>query len=378
MLRPYRPIQGAALCLSALLCAALPGCRHADSTSTPQDSAPVAPVAEVERGSLSNSLDVAGEFMPYQEVELHAKVAGYIRRINADIGDRVHAGEVLATLDIPEINAQVQGASATVAQSGEQITRAQSDLQNAQASYQPLKSAYDRLRQASAAQPGLIAEQELDNAQARAQVARAQVEASRAALAATRQSLQVSRAGQQQVSAMQSYARITAPFSGVVTARYADPGALIQAGTSNSASAPVLKIAEVDKLRLRLPVPASMASFVHDGDSAQIHINELGRTINGKVSRSTDALDPSTRTEQAEIDVPNPDGSIKPGMYATVSMPVHRAQDALVLPINAVNRDSTQAFVMLVDASHHVQHRDVQVGLTTPNRVEILSGPQGG
>lgn len=353
------------------------GCHDSD-VQHDKVSAPVAPVAVVERGQLANQLQVAGEFIPYQEVELHAKVAGYIKRINVDIGDRVKTGQVLATLDIPELQAQVQGATAGVRQTREQITRARSEVQQAQANYDALHAESQRLQQAAKAQPGLIAQQELDDALAKDQAAAAQVDAAKSGLSATEQQLGVSQADQLHYSSLADYSRITAPFNGVVTWRYADTGALIQAGTSNSGSMPVVKLAETDVLRLRLPVPESLAPFVHVGDTAQIQVQALNRTFSGKVTRDTAALDPSTRTLQVEIDVPNPKSQLEPGMYAQVTLDIERVGDALVVPIQAIDQSGGQPAVMLVDSSNHVQRRVVQVGITTSNRTEILSGLQAG
>lgn len=354
------------------------GCHDSDDARAAASDTPVAPVVLVNRGQLVNKLQVAGEFIPYQEVELHAKVAGYIHRINVDIGDRVRAGQVLATLDVPELLAQVQGASAGVRQTREQIVRAKSEVQRAQADYSALHAAAQRLQQAAKAQPGLIAEQELDDATAKESAAAAQVNAAKSALAATQQQLGISQADQSRYASLADYSRITAPFSGVVTWRYADTGALIQAGTSNSGSMPVVKIAEVNTLRLRLPVPESLAPFVHDGDPAQIEVQALKKTFTGKVARETDSLDPSTRTMQVEIDVPNPKGELQPGMYAQVTLDVARAGNALVVPVQAVDESGSQPFVMLVDGSNHVQKRAVQVGISTANRTEVLSGLQPG
>ena len=353
------------------------GCHDSD-VQHEKASAPIAPVAVVERGQLSNKLQVAGEFIPYQEVELHAKVAGYIKRINVDIGDRVKAGQVLATLDIPELEAQVQGATAGVRQTREQITRAKSEVQSAQANYDALHAESQRLQQASKAQPGLIAQQELDDAMAKDQAAAAQVDAAKSALSATEQQLGVSQADQQHYASLADYSRITAPFNGVVTWRYADTGALIQAGTSNSGSMPVVKLAQIDVLRLRLPVPESLAAFVRVGDTAQIEVQALNKTFSGKVTRDTAALDPSTRTMQVEIDVPNSKGQLQPGMYAQVTLDIQRTGDALVVPIQAVDQSGGQPAVMLVDDSNHVQRRPVKTGISTANRTEILSGLQAG
>ena len=353
------------------------GCRSAAPTAETR-TLPIAPIALVATGSLSDTLSVAGEFLPLQEVELHAKVAGYIRHINVDIGDKVRAGQVLATLDIPELTAQVAGADAGVLQTQEQIARARSEVLRAQANAESLHAAAQRLKQASDTRPGLIAAQELDDAMARDRAAQAAVDAARSAVSATQQQLGVSRASRQQVSAMASYSLITAPFAGIVTWRYADTGALIQAGTSNASSLPVVKVAQISTLRLRLAVPESMASFVSVGSAAQISVQALGTTIAGTVARTTGALDPATRTEQVEIEVPNGDGRLMPGMYAQVSLPVHRTANALVVPVEAVDQTAAQPAVLIVNASNHVERRPVRLGISTANRTEITQGVSAG
>jgi RND family efflux transporter MFP subunit len=354
------------------------GCHHPDPTNSVPSAGSPAAVAIVSRAPLSNTLEVAGEFLPLQEVELHAKVAGYIKHIGVDIGDKVKVGEVLATLDIPELTAQVEGADAGVRQTQEQITRAQSEVQRAQADYDAVHSGAQRLKQASDARPGLIAQQELDDALAKDRAGAAQVEAAKSALLATQEQLGVSMAGRQQYSSMADYSRITAPFAGVVTWRYADTGSLIQAGTSNASSAPVVKIAQVDILRLRLPVPESLAGFIKLGDTATIRVSAIGKTFSGAITRNTGSLDPSTRSMQVEIDVPNKDGQLTPGMYADVTLNIQRSGDALAVPVQAVDRSSSEPFVMVVNNSNRVEKRPVQIGVSTANRVEILSGVKEG
>lgn len=362
------------LCLAAGL-----GCnRSAAVQSDPPAARAIAPITVVRRAPVSKSLDVAGEFFPYQEVELHAKVAGYIRHINVDIGDRVRAGEVLATLDVPELTAQAAGANAGVAQTRDQIARAKSDILRAQANHDALHAAAQRLEEASAAQPGLIAQQELDDANAKDRAAEAALDAAKSTLSAMQQQLGVSQADQQRYSAMVDYSRIVAPFSGVVTWRYADTGALIQAGTSNASSMPVVKLAQVDMLRLRLPVPASLVGYVHVGDAATVRVEALGLTFTGKVARTTDALDPSTRTMQVEIDVPNKDGKLNPGMYADVSLAIQSAGDALVVPIQAVDQTGVQPFVKIVNSNGVVEKRTVELGVTTATEAQVLHGVNDG
>lgn len=352
------------------------GCGHSGGSSSSAEAAAATPAAVVQarRAQVSNTLSIAGEFLPYQEVELHAKVAGYIQKINVDIGDRVHEGQVLAVLEIPELEAQLQSASAGVRHSEEEITRAQNEVSREEADYAALHAGATRLQHASAARPGLIAEQELDDANAKDRSAAAQVDAAKSALGAAKQQLEVSQADRQHYAALSQYSRITAPFDGVVTWRYADTGSLIQAGTSNVSSEPVVKLSQVNVLRLRIPVPESLAAHVHDGELADIRVKATDQHISGKIIRFTDSLDRSTRTMQVEVDVPNSDYKLTPGMYAEVSLRIQNAPDAVTLPIQAISRSGAKTTVLMVDAQNHVQEREVQTGIEGPNRVQILAG----
>lgn len=333
-----------------------------------------AAVAPVTRADIANSLSVAGEFLPYQEVEIHAKVAGYIRKINVDIGDRVKQGQVLAVLEVPELVAELQGAGAGVRHSREEIQRAQNEVARAEANHAALHSNAVRLEQASKARPGLIAQQELDDAQAKDRASQAQIEAAKSALAAARQQLEVSQANNSQVSAMSDYTRITAPFDGVVTWRYADTGALVQAGTSSSNSAPVVKLAQVNILRLRIPVPESLAASVRDGEPADVTVKATGEHFTGKVTRFTDSLDRTTRTMQVEIDVPNEKYKLQPGMYADVALRVQNHANVLTVPVQAVQQHNGKSTVLVIDRQNRVQPREIQTGLEDPDRVEVLAG----
>src|SRR6185437_11488354 len=225
----------------------------------------------------------------------------------------------------------------------------------AEADHAALHSAALRLKQAAQARPGLVAEQELDDASAKDRAAEAQVEEAKSALSAARQQLDVSKANHLQVSALSDYSRITAPFAGVVTWRYADTGALVQAGTSNSNAQPVVKLAQVDVLRLRIPVPGSIAANVHKGDTADVRVQATGEHFSGEVSRTTDALDPSTRTMQVEVDVPNQKLHLAPGMYADVVLKVQKHSGALTIPVQALERNGDKSSVLVVGDDNRVQ-----------------------
>lgn len=340
----------------------------------PSDLEPVA-VALVQRAPLVSSLTLSGAFRPFQEVDVHAKVAGYIRRIYVDVGDKVREGQVLADLEIPELNAQVLGAEATIRRSQDSIRRAQSEVDRAESAHAAAHFAYSRLKQASAARPGLIAEQELDDSSAKDKESEAQVASARAALAEAQSQLGVYEASRKQFAALEAYAHITAPFSGVVTKRYADTGALIQAGTaSNTQAMPVVCLAEWAKLRLVLPVPESAVPDVRLGSTVDVRVPAIHRTFQGRVARFADALDQQTRTMQTEIDVENRDGSLVDGMYAETNLVLKQKDDALTVPIQAVQREGAGGSVLIVDAGGRIQRREVTLGQEGNDHVEILSG----
>jgi RND family efflux transporter MFP subunit len=338
-----------------------------------------AAVVAVVRGNLASSLTVAGQFQPYQQVDLHAKVSGYIRWIKVDIGDRVRQGEVLALLEVPELQDQVEGAQAEVRHSQSDITRAQSEVVSAESTYSAVHAEYTRLDEASKERPGLIAEQELDDARAKDQQAAAQVGVARASVDAMQQQLGVSHATRSRLETMSRYEQIVAPFTGVVTKRYADTGSLIQAGQDNNTQTlPVVEVAESDLLRLRMPVPESDVPYIQVGGDVQVKVNATGSTFAGKIIRFSRALDTDTRTMLTEVDVPNHDLSLNPGMYAETTIQLQQKNDALILPAQAVVQNGDQSYVLVVDATNHVEKRTVTLGIQTSNRVEITSGLQAG
>jgi RND family efflux transporter MFP subunit len=335
----------------------------------------LAPVVLAVHGPIESVITLSGEFRPFQEVDVHAKVAGYIRQIFVDVGDKVKAGQVLAILEVPELNAQVMGAQADIRRSQDAIRRAQSEIERAQSMHQAYHAAYTRLKQASEARPGLIAEQELDDSLAKDKETDAQTNSARAALAESQNQLGMAQATLDRLSALQAYSHITAPFAGVVTKRYADTGALIQAGTaSETQSMPVVQLAEWSRLRLVIPVPESAVSQLHLGSLVQVHVSALNQDFQGRVARFADALNDETRTMHTEIDVQNPQDALTEGMYAEVKLALQAEKDALMLPIQAVVEEGDKHYVLVVDHQDRVEKRPVEIGKQSSNTVEILRG----
>ena len=346
-----------------------------DASHALSGDAAIAAVVKVERGPLDDTLTISGEFKPFEEVEVHAKVAGYIQKIYVDVGDHVTQGQTLAMLEVPELAAQLSGADAAVRRAKDDIRREESDLQRAQSAHAAAHSMYMRLKQASEQQKGLVAQQELDDAEAKDLETEAQVRSAKAALSAAEQQVEVSVADQKQYRAMSGYTRIVAPFTGVVTVRYADTGSLVAAGTSSSTQAiPVVRIAEVSKLRLVLPIPESLAAQIHLGDPVNVRVQAIGQEIAGKVSRFSDSLDMETRTMQTQIDFDNRKGRLMPGMYAETRLVLGARANALSLPLEAVTQNGTTATVLMVTPESTVAERKITLGMAGQSRVEVLSG----
>jgi RND family efflux transporter MFP subunit len=335
---------------------------------------PVA-VALARESPISDMITLSGEFRPFQEVDVHAKVAGYIRRIYVDIGDHVKTGQTLAILEVPELDAQLQGAEAAIRRSQDAIRRAQGDLKRAESLHQATHLDYTRLKQASDARPGLIAEQELDNAQAKDREGEAQISADEAAFSEARNQLDVASAEQKQLSAMSGYARIVAPFDGVITKRYVDTGALVQAGTSsNTQAVPVVSVAQTDLFRLTLAVPESAVPMIRLGTTVTVHVQALNRDFEGKVARFANSVNQETRTMHTEVDVHNPGRTIVEGMYAEVKLTLAKSDRALAVPIQAVSREGSHTTVLVVNSNDQIEEREVHLGIEGANQVEVVAG----
>jgi RND family efflux transporter MFP subunit len=312
---------------------------------------PVVPVAKVDREDLYTEVSIPAEFRPYVEVELHAKVSGYVQEMNVDIGDRVKAEEVLAKLEVPELQYD--------------LDRAQAALKRAKADYQNAHLVYTRLQAVNKDHPNLVAQQELDTAEAKDHTAAAAIDAAKAEV--------------EKDQTLLDYTRITAPFNGVITQRYADPGALIQAGTaSQTQSLPLVRVSDNYQLRLDFPVPLQYVKDIRTGDPVEVRVESLGgKSFPGKISRCTYKVNEETRTMNTEIEVPNPNLELVPGMYAKVVLKVQKRPQALAIPIEAVSSDKNPT-VYVINSEDKMEERPVTLGLETPTRYEVKSGLKEG
>jgi RND family efflux transporter MFP subunit len=352
--------------------------RPAAEARVPAD-VPTVAVAKVTRGDVAQVLTIAAEFRPFQEIDVHAKVAGYVKTINVDVGDRVKPGQLLAVLEVPELQDDLQQDEAAVKRANEEINRAQADLERTQSAHEVSHLASIRLASVSKERTGLVAQQDLDEAAGRDRVSEAQVSTAKAALASAREQLAIAKAGQAKTQTLFDYARITAPFEGVITHRYADTGAMIQAGTSSQTQAmPLVKLSQNNLLRLVIPVPESAVPRVHLKEAVDVRVQALGRTFPGTVARFADRVDADTRTMRVEVDVANPTLELVPGMFAQASIALDEAKNALTVPVQAIDRVDDKAHVMVVTKDHTIAMRDVELGLESADRIAVTRGLEAG
>ena len=346
------------------LALALSSCDKAPAPAAANEPLSVA-VTKVRRGDLGRTVDVTAEFLPWQNVEVHAKVSGYVKQMNVDVGDHVKAGAVLATLEIPEIEDEQKQADAAVATAQEQV-------KSMQAANEESALMAKRLNAAAQESQNLIAQQDLDNANAKARADEANV-------AAAREKVTEAEANAAHIRDMAAYSTIYAPFDGVVTRRYADVGALVQAGTvqagtagGGSGSMPLVSFEELKRLRLEFPVPESDVAYVRVGDPVAVTVTALDKTFDAPVARFAQRIDASTRTMLTEVDVDNRGFAFTPGMYATVRLDLAQKKDVLNVPIQCV--ESGENPYVLVVADGKIEKRPVSIGIETADRAEIVSG----
>jgi len=301
--------------------------------------------------AVSRTVDLPGEIQPYLSVEIHAKVSGYLERITVDRGSAVKAGERIAELRAPELQAQI-------AEAESKVQGAESDRAQAEAQLNAAQSTYDRLKKASET-PGAIAGNELVQAEQQVDAAKAVVKARMQAVAAARNAVQAQKD-------VQAYLHITAPFDGVVTERLAHPGALVGPNTE-----PLVRIEQVSRLRIIVPVPEQNLGSLSHGAAVGFRVPAYPeRVYTGTVARSAHMLDPKTRTMAVELDAANRDGSLAPGMYPTIKWPVHTGPAALWVPKTAVVTTSERTFVIR-ERGGHAEWVDVKKGAADGDLVEV-------
>jgi len=308
---------------------------NAEAAALREAAPPPAAVYVVRRRDLARTVTLTSELRPYNVVNLYAKVAGYLQTIDVDYGSHVAAGETLATLELPE---------------------QQADVERTQAAYRLAAADYERIASVAREEPGLIAQVDVDKAQA---------------------AYEMARDDRDQAATIMDYSVITAPFDGVVTKRYVDPGALIQQGTTGTSAEPIVQIADNYRLRMVVETPESIVPDIYVGMPVTVRIQATGKTIPDRIARFSYDVHEDTRTMHTEIDVENADLHIKPGMYASVTLDLADRRGVVAVPLQAL-ATTPVANVWIVDNHDIVRERPVTVGLQTPDWVEITHGVSQG
>lgn len=336
-------------------------------------------VTKVIKKSLGRDITLSSELVPFQEIDVYAKESGYVKKLLVDYGSHVKAGEVMAVLEIPELQAQLQEDQAEITNAANQVARAQHELARYQAQYKAIHLQYTRLSGVFQSQPGIVAQQEVDDAQGKDLAASSQVDAGQAALEAAQSQLAAAKAKLARDQTLFDYSKITAPFSGVVTQRYANLGTLVQAGTNSSTQAlPIVKLSEDDLYRLVIPVPESYVRFIRVGDPVDVRVPSLNRTFAGKVARFSVDVREDTRTMHTEVDVRNRDHVLVPGLYAEADLTLEHKQDIPTIPLQALNHEGDKSTVFVVNPGNQLEDRPVNLGIQTASDAEVVSGLREG
>ena len=330
-------------------------------------------VTRVVKKSLGRQITLSSELVPFQEIDVYAKESGFVKKLLVDYGTRVKAGQVMAILEIPELEAQLQEDEAEIKNALNLVTRAQHELSRYQAQYKALHLQYTRLNGVFESQPGIVAQQEVDDSQGKDLAASSQVDAGQAALEAAQSQLAVAKAKFSRDQSLFDYSKITAPFTGIVTERYANLGTLVQAGTSSQA-APIVKLSEDDLFRLVIPVPESYVRYIHVGEPVDVRVPSLNKTFPGKVARFSVDVKESTRTMHTEVDVQNRDRALMPGLYADADVALEHRDDIPTIPLQSVNHEGDKTTVFVVGKNNEIEDRPIRLGLQTANDAEVVSG----
>ena len=336
-------------------------------------------VVKIGRKTLGRTLTLSSELVPFQEIDIYAKESGYVKQLNVDYGSRVQANQVLATLEIPELQSQLKEDDAAIRNASDQITYAQNVVSRAEAQHNVLQLQFDRLAGVAKSKPGLVAQQEVDDSQGRALASSSQVDAAKSNLQSAESQLAAVRAKREHDQVLFDYAKITAPFAGIITQRFANLGTLVQAGTNSSTQAmPIVRLSQDDLFRLVIPVPESYVRYIHIGDPVTVMVSSLNQSFPGKVARFSVDVREDTRTMHTEVDVPNPRHVLLPGLYAQATIALEQRPNVISLPLQALNQENGQNTVDIVDSSNKIESRRVALGIQTDTDAEVTSGLQEG
>ena len=325
---------------------------------------PSVEVTKTVQKDLARKISLPATIEPLDQASLYAKAAGYVKWIKVDIGDWVKKDEVLAELDVPEMVKEYDQVKA-------KLREAQASYEKAKADYALQKLTYQRTKDTWDEEPGAIAKQDVDVARAKFGFAKANINSEKA-------KVDNAKADMKRIEVLLEYGKIKAPFDGVITRRFVDLGALVQIATSSTNVSPVVTIMHTDTVRVFIDVPEPDVPFVEKGNQATLVVDALpDRSFSGTVTRFANALNPETRTMKTEIDIPNPDRTLRPGMYGNLTLNLEVHENALTVPAASLIIEKDKKFVYKVRGGK-VEKVEIKTGIDDGIQVEVTQGLTGG
>jgi RND family efflux transporter MFP subunit len=341
-----------------------------------QRSLPSVTVVPVKGAPAEVEISLPGNIQAETETPVFARADGYLKRRTADIGDRVKAGQLLAEIDSPELDQQIREAQAGLKRAQSALRQAEAALAQARANLGLAEVTAKRWQTLVA--KGVLSKQDGDEKQAVFAARTADVAAAEANVQAARENIAASEATWQRLLELQSFRQVRAPFAGVITARNVDLGALVSAGSS-SALREMFRLARIDRLRVFVQVPQSEAPAIRPGLACAIEVEEYrGRRFPGKVTRTANALDAASRTLLTEVQTPNPDGALLPGMYATVRFRLRRSDPPVLIPSGAFRNTEKGPVAAVLGEGATVHIVPVKLGRDYGAQIEVMEGLRAG
>ncbi|HEX4415413.1 MAG TPA: efflux RND transporter periplasmic adaptor subunit [Lacipirellulaceae bacterium] len=350
----------------AFVAGLIPRFQHKESLTTAAaevtSANPRVSVAIARQEPASDQRTLPGNALPLLEASLYARTTGYVKQRLVDIGDKVAEGHLLAVIDSPETDDQLVQATA-------QLNQARANLKLNEASAALANTTLNRFTGLKAASNGAVSQQDVDEKAATVRTTEANVDASRAAVG-------VAEATVRRFADLKNFEKIISPFAGVITARHVDPGDLVSA---DNIQRELFHVMQTDTLRVFVNVPQSYAATIKVGDAAQVYLRDNpSHKYTGQVTRTANALDPSTRTLLTEVQVKNDANELRPGMYLQVQFDFARDFDPVVIPAAALTiRDAAPRVGVLSDGNK-VAYRTIEIGRDYGAEVEVIDGLKAG
>jgi len=363
--------------VALLVLLAASGCSRSPA-QTPQSLAAAAvtvATAKPERGAADSVLNLTGASVPFEQVTLYSQTSGYLRSLKADIGDRVRAGELLATIETPALRAELGEKQAMLLRAGVTTEKSRASLEQARAETAFAGLTFNRLQAIRSRDPEVIPQQDVDQAKSNFDIARAKEHAAALDVNSSEATVLGVKAEMVSIQTQIGFGEIRSPLNGIVSERFVDPGALIQLATSSrTQAAPILTVARINRLRILFDVPETQATAVREGTSAEIQM--AGSKFSARITRLTKVLDPASHTMRSEVDLENSQEHLRPGMTALVSLNLKSHLNALLVPVSALHTSGTRHTIYAV-RDGTAREIVVQTGVETPDRIEISHGLTG-